>query len=180
MAFSTVARSVVGGACTEAVPANSTSPRLIPGVNSSAKRLPAALAAANRFGATSTAAIDSDTSITSITTARVRGTRTSAVGAAIATTSSTRARAVSTAGRCRSRRRRAGATDSSTVMFANLSARLLRLRVTTTYPTTSATTGTRSNSSQGCVKPCSGSGPMPGSVIPPTRVHDLTFKRVYK
>ena len=73
----TASRSVDGAINIVAFPANSTRPRLIPGVSSSANCLPASLAAANRFGSTSGAAIDSETSMTSITTARLRGTCTS-------------------------------------------------------------------------------------------------------
>ncbi len=61
----------------------------MPGVSSSANCLDASCAAARRFGDTSVARIDCDTSMTSITTARLRGIRTSCVGPAIATVSST-------------------------------------------------------------------------------------------
>ena len=56
----------------------------MPGVSSSANCLAASCAAASRLGDTSVARIDCDTSITSITTARLRGMRTSCVGPAIA------------------------------------------------------------------------------------------------
>ena len=77
----TGSRSVVGDTSTAAVPANDTSPRLTPGVSWSANDLAAACAAASRFGATSVACIDSDTSMASMTVARLRGTRASAVRA---------------------------------------------------------------------------------------------------
>ncbi len=76
----TDARSVVGDTSTAAVPANATSPRFTPGVSWSANDFAAACAAARRVGSTSVACIDSDTSITSTTVARLRGTRASAVG----------------------------------------------------------------------------------------------------
>ena len=60
----------------------------MPGVSWSANCLAASCAAASRLGATSVARIDCDTSITSITTARLRGIRTSLVGPAIATVNS--------------------------------------------------------------------------------------------
>ena len=73
-------RSTVGDTSTAAVPANDTSPRLTPGVSWSANDFAAACAAASRLGSTSVACIDSDTSITSTTVARLRGTRASACG----------------------------------------------------------------------------------------------------
>ena len=82
-------RLVVGDTSTVAVPAYSISPRLIPGVSSSANCLAASWAAAIRLGWTSVERIDCDTSITSITTARLRGIRTSFVGPAIAMVNST-------------------------------------------------------------------------------------------
>lgn len=65
-------RLVVGDTNTVAVPAYAISPRLMPGVSSSANCLAASWAAAIRLGCTSVARIDCDTSITSITTARLR------------------------------------------------------------------------------------------------------------
>jgi hypothetical protein len=105
---------------------------LIPGVSSSANRFPASLAAANRFGATSVATIDSETSITSITTARLRGTRTSCVGPAIAVVSSASEATSNAAGRWRQRRRAGLAIDCSSSRFANRSTRLRRARNATT------------------------------------------------
>jgi hypothetical protein len=78
------------------------------------------------LGDTSVARIDCDTSITSITTARLRGIRTSCVGPAIATVTSIADAASSIAGRCRQRLGRVGATLSSSSMLANRSIRLRR------------------------------------------------------
>jgi hypothetical protein len=70
------------------------------------------------------ARIDCDTSITSITTARLRGIRTSWVGPAIATVNSSSDSTSRIAGRCRHRDGRLGATLSSSSMFAKRSMRL--------------------------------------------------------
>ena len=77
-------RSVVGDTSTEAVPAKATRPRLMPGVSPSANYFAASCAASSRVGWTSVASIDSDTSMTSITVARLRGTRLFSVGPASA------------------------------------------------------------------------------------------------
>ena len=124
----TAARSVVGDTSTAAVPANATSPRFTPGVSWSANDFAAACAAARRVGSTSVACIDSDTSITSTTVARLRGTRASAVGPANATVSRVSARINARAGRCRSRPGRSGATRSSSSRFVNASVSRRRRR----------------------------------------------------
>jgi hypothetical protein len=115
----TALRSVVGETSTAAVPAKDTSPRLTPGVSWSANCLAAACAAASRVGATSVAFIDSDTSITSITVARLRGTFAMACGPASATVSTASAAISAIAGRCRHRPGRFGATDSSSSRLVN-------------------------------------------------------------
>lgn len=99
---------------------------MIPGVSSSANCLAASWAAAIRLGATSVARIDCDTSITSITTARLRGIRTSFVGPAIAMVNSTSEATSRIAGRCRHVDGRLGATLSSSSMLANRSMRRCR------------------------------------------------------
>jgi hypothetical protein len=143
MAAFIASRSVVGATSRLAVPAKATSPRLMPGVSSSVNRLPASLAAVIRFGATSSDTIDSETSITSITTARLRGMRTASVGPAIAVVSSASAAISSAAGTCRHRVDRLGATRSSTSMLANRITRLRRARCTTRYsPITARITAT--------------------------------------
>ena len=110
-------RLVVGGTRTIALPPNSISPRLIPGVSSSANCLPATSAATNRLGDTSVAHIDGETSIINITTARLRGMRTSWAGPAIPTVSSSIAHTNRTAARCRHLLGRLGATVASSSMF---------------------------------------------------------------
>ena len=98
----------------------------------SANCLAASWAAASRLGETSVARMDWDTSMTSITTARLRGMRTSWVGPAIATVNSSSDNTSRIAGRCRQRDGRLGATLSSSSMFANRSIRLWRASCTTT------------------------------------------------
>ena len=115
----TAFRSVVGDTSTAAVPANDTSPRFTPGVSWSANDFAAACAAASRVGATSVAFIDSDTSITSITVARLRGTFAIACGAASATVSTASAMISATAGTCRTQPGLRGATVSSSSRFVN-------------------------------------------------------------
>ena len=133
MADFIAARLVVGDTSSVALPPKATSPRLIPGVSSSVNSLPASFAASSRLGATSVDTIDSDTSITSITTARLRGMRTSCVGAASATASITSAITSRIAGTWRQRWRLAtGATFASSSMLANRSTRRCRANWTTT------------------------------------------------
>ena len=121
IALLTASRLVVGGTSSVALAANSTTPRLMAGVNSWANCLPASFAAASRVGGTSLDAMDSETSMTSITTARLSGMRTSDVGPAIAVVSRTSDAASRIVGRCRKRLGWAGATRSRTSMLANRS-----------------------------------------------------------
>lgn len=146
----TAARLVVGGTSSVALAANSTSPRLMAGVNWSANCLPASLAAASRLGGTSVEAIDSDTSITSITTARLSGMRTSDVGPAIAVVSSTSEVASRMVGTCRHRLGWGGATRSSTSMLANRSTRRRRANCCTTYRPITSSTASRNKKNQAC------------------------------
>jgi hypothetical protein len=76
------------------------------------------LAAAMRVGVTSVQFIDSDTSMTSITTARSRGTWALAVGPARLTVKDIRARTSSAAGMCRGQPGRRGAMRSSNSRLA--------------------------------------------------------------
>ncbi len=115
----TEVRSVVGDTSTAAVPANDTRPRFTPGVSWSANDFAAACAAASRVGETSLAFIDSDTSITSMTVARLRGTFAIACGPASATVSTASAAIIAIAGTWRSRPGRFGATVSSNARFVN-------------------------------------------------------------
>ncbi len=98
----------------------------MPGVSWSANCLAASWAAASRLGSTSVARMDCETSIVSITTARLRGMRTSLVGPAIAMVSSTSDATSRMAGRCRQRVGRLGATLSSSSMLANRRIRFWR------------------------------------------------------
>ena len=71
----------------------------MPGVSSPANCVAASRAATNRLGATSSARMDWDTSITSITTARLRGVRTSRAAPAMAIVNSASEDTSRTAGR---------------------------------------------------------------------------------
>ena len=104
----------------------------MPGVSWSANCLAASCAAASRLGSTSVARIDCETSMVSITTARLRGIRTSWVGPAIAMVSSTSEAISRMADRCRHRLGRLGATLSSSSMLANRRIRFWRAYCTTT------------------------------------------------
>lgn len=129
MARFTCSWSVVGATNRVAPEENLTSPRLIPPVSMSAKCLPACRAASIRLGATSVAAIDSETSMTSMTTARLRGPRTSWVGPAMAVVSRASAATSRAAGRCRHRRGlRPAATCSNSAVLAKRSTRRARAR----------------------------------------------------
>jgi hypothetical protein len=128
----TAPRCGVGGTNRVALAANSTNPRLMAGVSWSANCLPASFAAARRVGGTSLEAIDSETSMTSITSARLSGIRTSDVGPAIAVVSSTSDAASRMVGTCRHRLGCGGATRSSTSMLANRSTRRRRANCCTT------------------------------------------------
>jgi hypothetical protein len=132
----------------------------------SAKRLPASLAASIRLGATSVATMDSDTSIDNITTARLRGIRTSWVGAAIAVVNNARDATNSAAGRWRHRVFvRSGATCSSNSMFANRMTRLrLRNNATTYNPTSPRMTRTKRKNHE-WANPDNVSGPSSGTVM---------------
>ena len=83
-------------------------PRLTPGVRSSTNWVAASWAAASRFGATSVASMDNDTSMASMTVARFLASLVSAVGPASATVSSTSPTSTSAVGRCRHRPGRRG------------------------------------------------------------------------
>jgi len=101
-------------------------------VSWSANDFAAACAAASRVGSTSVACMDSETSITSTTVARLRGTRASAVGPARATVSSINAVISAIAGRCRSRPGRRGAMRSSSSRLVNAMVSRRRRRSSTT------------------------------------------------
>ena len=119
MARFTGSRSTVGDTSTAAVPANATRPRFTPGVSWSANWVAAAWAAASRLGSTSVACMDSDTSMTSTTVARLRGTLASAIGPARATVSTANAAISAAAGRCRYQPGRFGAIFSSRSRWVN-------------------------------------------------------------
>ncbi len=132
MASSTGCRSVVGETSTVAMPAKEISPRLTPGVSSLTNSLAASLAAVSRSGATSVDSMDSETSMASMTVARLRGTFVLAVGPASATTSSNSAAVITANGTCRTRLGRFGATFSRSSRLANRSVCFLVRRWTTT------------------------------------------------
>ncbi len=148
----TAARSVVGATSTVAEPAKEISPRLMPGVRPSANDLAATCAASRRDGFTSVAFIDSDTSTTSITVARLRGTRCSDVGPASATVSNASAARRNAAGTWRDQRSRLGATFSSSSRFVNRSTRLRRICCAATYPEVSAATPISRKKNPGATK----------------------------
>jgi hypothetical protein len=104
----------------------------MPGVSWSANAFAATCAAASRFGSTSVACIDSDTSTTSTTVARFRGTRASAIGPASATVSTASAAISAAAGTCRYQPGRFGATRSSSSRLVNRTVSLRRLRSSST------------------------------------------------
>ena len=89
---------VVGELSIVGLAANVIRPRFTPGVSSSANFLAASCDAFSRFGGTSVAFIDVETSMTSMTTARLRGILRSSDGPAIAMVKNTSASATSTAG----------------------------------------------------------------------------------
>ncbi|CFE39820.1 Uncharacterised protein [Mycobacterium tuberculosis] len=137
----------------------------MPGVNSSANCLAASCAATIRLGSTSVARIDCDTSITNITTARLRGIRTSCVGPAIAMVNSSSDNTSRIAGTCRQRDGRLGATLSSNSMLANRSIRRWRASCIRMYSATSPATTNRNRKNHECAKPDSVIGPSNGNVI---------------
>lgn len=104
----------------------------MPWVRPSTNFLPASCATCRRLGDTSVASIDSDTSITSTTVARLRGTFCTEVGPAAAMVSSTKPTSISAIGAWRIGFGRAGATFSSTDMLENRSICLCLLRCTST------------------------------------------------
>ena len=170
-------RLVVGDTSTVAVPPNAISPRLIPGVSSSANCFAACCAATIRFGSTSVARIDCDTSMTSITTARLRGIRTSLVGPAIAMVNNTNADTSRIAGTCRQREGRLGATLSSSSVLANRRTRRWRANCITTYSAASARTTTKNRKNHACSKPDRDIGPSRGSVTAARLAHPAGERR---
>ena len=98
----------------------------MPGVSSPANCLAASCAAAIRLGEMSVARMDCDTSITNITTARLRGIRMSCVGPAIATVNNSSEATSRIGGRCRHRFGRCGATLSNSSVSANRNIRFRR------------------------------------------------------
>jgi hypothetical protein len=127
--------------------------------------LAASCAAAIRLGDTSVAFIDCDTSITSITTARLRGILTSWVGPAIAMVNSTSDTISRIVARCRHRDGRLGATLSNSSEFANRCSRLRRDRCMPRYSRTSPATTSRNRKYQTWSKPVSVIGPSKGIVM---------------
>ena len=109
----TAAWSVVGSARTAVVPEKVTTPTLKVSGSPSTNVAAAARAASSRFGATSVASIERETSIATMTVARSWGTRMSISGRAVATARVTRARTKAAAGACRRHPGRSGATESS-------------------------------------------------------------------
>ncbi len=87
-------------------------------------------AASSRVGVTSVASMDSDTSITSITVARLRGTRSSAVGPASDTVSRISDTSSTAAGTCFHQPWRRGATFSSSDRLVKRRVRRRRCRNT--------------------------------------------------
>src|SRR6476619_5666575 len=119
LATLTESRSIVGGTSRLAVPLNLTKPRLIRGGRRSANCFAACCAACNRVGSTSSARIDSETSIAIMTVARSRGTWTAAVGWA-APNARTASPAIRSANvRCRRHPGRFGATEASSETLLN-------------------------------------------------------------
>ena len=90
----------MGGTATEADPENDTRPRLNRSGSPWTNCLAACLAASNRFGVTSVAPMDADTSNATMIVARSLGTRASAVGRAKPTTSSANISSSAAAGTC--------------------------------------------------------------------------------
>jgi hypothetical protein len=106
--------------------------------------LAAACAALIRDGWMSVASIDGETSITSITVARLRGTLASAIGPASAAVSAMKATRKRIGGTIRHRLGRFGATLSSTAMLANRTTCRRRRRDTQKYAPNTAPTPSRS------------------------------------
>lgn len=118
----TVARSVVGGTMMDAVPAKLTSETLNFDGSWLTKFFADFFAASSRFGSTSVAIIDSETSIATTMVARSRGTLTSSLGCANATTQVAADSSASPTARCRRHCGRRGATRSSSAMLVKRSA----------------------------------------------------------
>jgi hypothetical protein len=109
----TASRSVVGGTRVSASLEKMTSPTWKRAGRRSRKRLAARWAASIRVGSTSSAFIDPDTSMTSMTVASSRGTGTRAIGLAAPSSSAMRASTSRAAGIQRPRRSRS-TTPAST------------------------------------------------------------------
>src|SRR5581483_3140987 len=142
-------RSVDGGTSNDALPANDTMPTLIFGGSWSTKAFAADCTAFNRVGFTSSASIDSDTSMATMTVARSRGIFSSCVGRANATTINAMATRNAPAAACRRQPGFLGATWSSSATFVNRTAYCWRRRCNTTYIAASATTATRNHNRMG-------------------------------
>ena len=136
----------------------------MPGVNWSANCFAASCAAARRLGSTSVARIDCETSMVSITTARLRGIRTSFCGPAMATVSSTSEATNSIAGRWRQRLGRCGATFSRSSIFANRRMRFWRDSWTMMYSAAKPATSNRNKKNHGWAKLVRPIGPSSGNV----------------
>jgi hypothetical protein len=109
----TACRSVVGVTSVLGVAANDERPRLMPAGSWSANAEAAVWATWSREGSTSVARIESDTSIVSITVARLRGTCATPWGPASAIVMSTSAASTRAMGTWRHRPGPRGATRSS-------------------------------------------------------------------
>jgi hypothetical protein len=112
-ALRTASRSVVGGTRVSASLEKVTSPTWNRAGRRSRKRLAARCAAAIRVGSTSSAFMDPDTSMISMTVASSRGTGTRAIGRAAPSSRAVRARTRRAAGIHRPRRSRS-TTPAST------------------------------------------------------------------
>ena len=112
-ALRTASRSVVGGTSVSASLEKMTSPTWNRAGRRSRNRLAARCAASIRVGSTSSAFIDPETSITSMTVASSRGTGTRAIGRAAPSSSAVRASTSRAAGIHRPRRSRS-TTPAST------------------------------------------------------------------
>ncbi len=108
------------------MPEKVTSPRLIRGGSRLTNSFAAACAASSRLGLTSSARIDSETSIAIITVARSRGTLVSLVGLAIAVVSEASASSSAAKARCRRQPGRFGASLPSRSRLANRTANARR------------------------------------------------------
>jgi hypothetical protein len=107
-------------------------PTLYESGTSSRKARAAALAASKRFGATSFAAIERETSIVSTTVASSRVTSLTMCGRATPTTSSPSAATASAGGTCLRQPGPDGTRFGTSAGFANLAAARLRCRIVRT------------------------------------------------